>query len=454
MAEKLFGTDGYRGEADNSQETGINPATFKQLAYEFIDLVSEKTDQPPVVVVGSDTRESSPELRKAVCVGAAAAGALVWDVEVAPTPVIAWAAQKHWTYAISITASHNPGSDNGFKPFDLGGIKLNDETLRELETRYFTAKEKTSRQYRKTNRWIARTDLIDEYLEDTTIKLGGKDALNGKIIVVDGAEGAASDLAPKFYMALGAEVVKYACDGDGKNINNGCGAASLDGVKVFLKNNPKLTQSSNFLGVFASDGDGDRVMGVDQRGKIIDGNYWLNRLAIGQLGIVGTIYTNPALRRAVGEKGITFYECANGDHYVTARLLELTKVYGSGYSRGGEFTGHLIDLDHLSNGDGIYMGAWLAIQAAAEDISLADIHDELVLWPERMVNIRVDRAIEKIAEPRIQEIIDKEKAYLGDNGNIVVRPSGTQPLVRVYAVSKHENVEAITSRIANAIQSA
>jgi phosphoglucosamine mutase len=195
-------------------------------------------------------------------------------------------------------------------------------------------------------------------------------------------------------------------------------------------------------------------MGVDRLGRVIDGNYWMRRLAIGQLGIVGTVYTNSALREAVERDGVEFFYCPNGDSHVTAKLLELSDQRGPGYTRGGEFTGHLIDLDHLSNGDGLYMGAWMAAQAVAEHITLADIHDELVLWPEKMVNIHVDRAKERLENPSVKEAIQVEQEYLRTCGRLIVRASGTEPVVRIWAESRDEDVDAITGRITQILQAA
>jgi phosphoglucosamine mutase len=261
-------------------------------------------------------------------------------------------------------------------------------------------------------------------------------------------------MAPRLYGALGATVVRFECHNDGARINLNCGAAHLEGVKNFLRINPDISQKPNFLGVFASDGDGDRVMGVDPLGRVINGNHWLQRLAIGQRGIVGTVYTNSALREAVERAGVEFHECPNGDSHVTAKIIELTKERGPGYTRGGEFTGHLIDIDHLSSGDGLYMGAWMAAQAVSEGITLADIYNGLVLWPEKMVNIHVDNAEEKLADPLVKEAIQSIRDHLGQRGRIIVRPSGTEPLVRVWAESRDENPDTITSKISQILQAA
>ena len=271
-------------------------------------------------------------------------------------------------------------------------------------------------------------------------------------VIVDAGNGAVWYRAPQIYRRVGASVHEVACKNDGANINNGYGAAHLDGVRAFILANPEISQAENFIGAFASDGDGDRVMGVDRWGRVIDGNYWLWRLAIGQLGIVGTVYTNSGLREAVKAKGVEFYQCENGDSYVTAMLEELSLKLGEGYTRGGEFTGHLIDLKHLSSGDGLYMGAWLAAQLAAEGISLEDVFNGLTLWPAKMVNVKGDNVRTALDQQQFQEALTAEQEALGDNGRIIVRKSGTEPVVRVWAEAETADVNAVTQRLTEVLR--
>ena len=453
MTEALFGTDGYRGLANDLTETGINPDTFGELAVVYTNLITEQTGQPPTIIVGSDTRISSSGLREAVCIGAASAGAEVWHIGVAPTPVIAWLAKKYHINAIAITASHNPGEDNGFKPFDVGGLKPARGTLEEIEKRYYDDMEHLS----GSGRIIERTGLKEEYLKHTVEALGGDEVLAGRSVIIDGANGAAYDMAPRLYERLGARVIKFACTDDGRLINKGNGAAHLEGVREFISDNPSITQVDSFLGAFASDGDGDRVMGVDRLGRTIDGNYWLHQLAADQLGIVGTIYTNSALRHAVKKMGVEFHECDNGDSYVTAKLQELTKERGLGYTRGGEFTGHLIDTGHLPSGDGLYMGGLMAAILAGEGSGLTAIRDGLQLWPEKMVGLRVNGTDAKalVAKPAVQDAKKAAEAILGNKGRVIVRPSGTEPLVRIWAESKDgELLPDIIERLSQAVQAA
>ncbi|HEY1645024.1 MAG TPA: hypothetical protein VGF75_01390 [Candidatus Saccharimonadales bacterium] len=432
MAELAFGTDGYRGEANNSTLTGINPTTFEKLSYDFAGLMADVNNEAnPIVIVGRDTRDSGKALSEAVAIGSVGAGAEVWDIGIAPTPVIAWLAKAHGCSAVAITASHNPNSDNGFKPFISGGIKPGQEFIDEL-TRRYDAGEQPHPGY--LGKVYNRSTLINLYLAHVVPELGGYGTLAGKTLVVDGANGAAYDLAPRLYRRLGAEVVEFACSSTGKLINENCGAAHLEGAKAFLKSRPGLTDSDNFLGLLSHDGDGDRVMALDANGQTIDGNYWLQHLAEDQEGIVGTEYTNTALRRVVQASGVQFHECPNGDSQVTAKLQEL------GLKRGGEFTGHLIDLEHLSSGDGLYMGAWLAVKAAQTGMSFMDIKNELELFPERMVNVSLrdgKPVVDVLSSSYVQEGIARARQLAEeDDGRLIVRVSGTEPIIRVWSEAK------------------
>jgi phosphoglucosamine mutase len=452
MGEPLFGTDGFRGQVDESHGTGINPETFNRLAYEFMGLVREQEDERPIVIVGSDTRLSSPILRQAAADGAALAGAEVWELDVAPTPTIAKMARETGAYAIAITASHNPWSDNGIKLFSLGGRKASKEIQTEVEKRYYASSGWTrlpaSDKYSRRTRY----DLIDKYV-DLVVDEIGPGSLDGMSVIVDGAYGAVWNTAPKIYRKLGAAAVyEVACINDGANINNGYGAAHLEGVQAFIKENPKISRADKMIAAFVSDGDGDRVLAVTPEGLVIDGNHFMLRLAIGQVGIVGTIYTNFALRKAVEAMGVKFFECDNGDSCVTAKLRELTDLYGAGYTCGGEVTGHLIRTSWLDNGDGLYMGAWLASQVTQEGITLKDLYDELPLFPEKMVNVRGDNVRSALDHDRFQEVLRAEQEALGEEGKIIVRRSGTEQLVRVHAQAKNAaNVEAITRRLTEAL---
>jgi phosphoglucosamine mutase len=459
LSERLFGTDGFRGEFDESEDPStINTETFRQLALEHARFVTELSGDTPLFVIGGDTRISGKELRSAVSAGLTEAGADVWDVGIAPTPAIAWVAKRYGAYAVAVTASHNPADENGYKAFDKDGTKASEDVEREIERRYWKSVD--------SRRWISgdkkrrfnRIDLIDRYLDATVEELGGPGVLDGKTLLVDGANGAAYELGPILYDKLGASVKTFACRNDGYNINANCGAAQLDGVRYELENDDELRNDENFLGVLAHDGDADRVIGLDRTGRTLNGNHWMNMLAIGQRGIVGTEYTNTALRRAVQESGVKFDECSNGDKNVTALLMQLTREHGSGFSRGGEFTGHLIDLEHSPTGDGLYMGGRMLVHAVTTGASMADQYDALPLWPERMVNLRLDGADAEALLERddIKKAMESVTDQLSNFGRIVVRASGTErDILRIWVEAADPTLlEPAISQLTDVFQTA
>jgi phosphoglucosamine mutase len=443
MSTIEFGTDGYRGEYNESDLIGINSATFEALTQEFTSLVTEKDDESPTIIVGYDTRTSGPILAGAVSRGAAEAGATVWNIGVAPTPAIAWLAKEYGFYAVSITASHNPNTDNGYKLFSRSGNKPGRDFLDELSAR-FNANENRQNSSKRPGVIYWKDNLTNIYLGRLIRSIGDYETLKGQTIIFDGAEGATHKLGPILYKALGADVVKFACNGNGARINRNCGAASLGGVRDFLEQYKADNPDIKLLGAIACDGDGDRVMALDSTGRTIDGNYWLQHLAEKQTGIVGTLYTNDALRQAVGKMGVEFHECANGDSYVTQKLIELTEARGTGFTRGGEFSGHLIDLEHIPSGDGLYMGAWLAAKAAQKGADFTDIRDGLELWPERMESIRLQPGVVAaniLETASAQEAVSLAKTSLEDQqGRVIVRPSGTEPLIRVWGSAEDETL--------------
>lgn len=432
MAEtlELFGTDGFRGPfTPDGRALQMTPATIENLAHGFGSYLHEQAagSRSPVVMVGGDTRESTPLLRAATIAGLRSAGVEVWSLSVAPTPVIAWLAQRYGVAGVAITASHNPEPDNGFKPFAPGGSKFDQAALAQIEKNFWGA------YYRgKTNRngnVRTRNHLRKEYLEGVLEELGGPNQLDGQTLVVDGANGAAYNLAPRLYRALGAEVIEFACNPTHK-INDNCGAAHLGGLRQFMQNNEAVQLAPSLFGGFALDGDADRIMGIDTRGREINGNHLMYLLADGQQGIVGTLYTNSGLRTALAEKGVLFHECDNGDASVTDKLHDLN------LTRGGEPTGHIVDLDHLSSGDGLFIGATTLLKLARSGQTLTDLYDSLKLWPEASQSVSLAgnaNGRQLVASARVQDAVAAEYATYDNKIRIIVRPSGTEPIVRVWA---------------------
>lgn len=453
---QLFETDGFRGEYEASSRAGqINAPTYERLAHSSVEVLMERGQfdgEKPVFMIGRDTRSSGPELHGEAIQGLLDAGAEVWDMGVVPTPLIAWAAQKASAAAIAITASHNPDKYNGFKLFGRGGAKLERDGLDAVNKHYWDHLESALPMELGTLK--NGRGFVEDYLAAVTSKLGGSEALAGKLIAVDGANGAGYDLAPRLYRALGADVITFACDPATGVINKDCGAAKLKGMERFLTENPDLLNDPRFIGGVAHDGDADRVLGYDRHFRIIDGNHWMHELALDgdQEGIVGTIYTNSALRQALKQTGIEFHQCDNGDSYVTEMLRQ------TGLTRGGEFTGHLIDLEHLSSGDGPYMAAWLVTKLVKQDMTFEDVADNLKVWPELMVNVELPTGTKGkpiVASDEVQAAIKDQKDKYGDSALIVLRPSGTEPVIRVWANAEDQTiVDDIVSNLAGTIHDA
>lgn len=455
---QYFGTDGIRGDYGTPP---IAPKDFEILGHEYAQMVWFQTDERPRIIVARDTRPSSPTLARAVCNGARQAGALVWDIGVAPTPVAAWLAQKEDTHAIVTTASHNPANQNGFKPFDAGGWKYASQARPyELEQRYDQRKNIGELTSRAGGAVMPAHHLTNWYIDAVVNKLGGPGILNGKTLIVDGGNGAAHHLAPRLFRRLGAEVIEFACDLK-QPINKGTGAHHLEGAQTFMKDRrlaerlAELSSTKAFLGVFAEDGDADRTMGVSPRRLIINGNHWMYMLATNpkQDGMVGTRYTNTGLRERLTKEGVKFFECENGDINVTIMLMELQKNMGARYSRGGEFTGHLTDLEHLSSGDGLFMGGLMAVYLATTGRTLDDTYEELPLWPQAIRGLAVDR---KISQSQLDnnDTIQRAAARLREEfgGRVILRPSGTEALVRVFLEVPEGDANALTDELASIVQ--
>jgi len=424
MKNTLFGTDGIRGNVGSEH---INPEAFYDMGVTFA------CTQPDIgeVVIGHDSRDSGYSLAQAAAAGVTAALSTPILVDVASTPAIAHLSSRYGG-GISVTASHNGAKDNGFKPF-VWGEKLTDGAISTFEENYHELRKRSLQRKLSLN---AESDpsMLDLYTQQLQ-KRFPEGSLSGKSLILDCANGACSEIAPGFFREyLGAKVIEFASDVKDQ-INDRVGAANLDGLRQQIA---ALDGSINrdFLGGFSFDGDGDRVMGMTAKGDVINGNHWLSMLADGEEGVVGTLYTNNALRRYLAIRGVEFHECANGDSSVTKRLRQL------GLSRGGEFTGHLVDLSHLSSGDGIFMAAQMATQLAVDDQTLQDVFNELPMWPEHMDQIQITpEATRRLRPEIIQEIIKQQLgARLAEDVDVVVRPSGTEPLLRIWAQARDKQV--------------
>lgn len=465
----LGGTDGFRGVATEEYGPGLmNQETLRGLTYELVAYQQEQKADG-VVIVARDTRPSSAHLSQAVVEGALGRGAEVWDLGVAPTPTAQKiAAQSGAMATVVVTASHNTYTDNGWKGM-LGAEKPSSDVVQTLSDRFWDGYQDLRQIPRTIHQAIERPELKDWYLKKLARDIEetfGERPLLDKLIAVDGAFGAAQSLTPRLLRRLGADVVMFSCYGNGNGIiNDGCGAADLSGIKSFLADRPELTMHPDFLGAVANDGDADRFMGIGAlpshngaapRLVEINGNHAMLALAEKQAGIVGTEYTNSGLVQRLAQQGVEFAYCPNGDVNVTA-ALRAKQALGEPWTRGGEFTGHLIDTDWLPSGDGVRMAAWMAAYAAASGRTFGDIYQDLPLWSEHMVKIPYEHdSRNRIKQAdRIASLLHTADETLGDNGRLIVRASGTEPVVRIWGESNEayqKRLATIMSNVTLAVQ--
>ena len=439
MARHLFGTDGVRGRAGHFLTAEL---TLKLARTAVTRLAAQR----PQVLIIRDTRESGGMLESAIAAGVAAAGGDAWLAGVLPTPAAPLLVRRHGLeMAAVISASHNPYEDNGIKLFASDGFKLHDDTEHEIEALLETPPPPPP------HIGLIRPfeGALEDYLTQLQERFSALD-LSGTRVLLDCANGATFQAAPEIFRRLGATVEVMADEPDGMNINLHCGSTHLDGVIERMA-------SGRHDVAFAFDGDGDRVLAVDRRGEVVDGDELVALAAahlrdIGRLrgnGVVVTVMTNYGFHRAMEAAGIDVATTAVGDRYVLDELLR------RGWALGGEQSGHIIDLGFGPSGDGI-ASALLTLEALAGR-DLAD-RDAMHKLPQRLVNIRAsDRAglAAALADPGVEEAIAREHAGLTGRGRVLVRPSGTEPLIRVMveAPSRQETDE-ICDRLSEVVETA
>ncbi len=462
----LGGTDGFRGHATTDLGPGlINEETFALATYALVERQLELGLTGPVII-GQDTRKSGDRLRRASIAGALMHDVKVLDLRVAPTPVLQKVALELGAMAtVAVTASHNHHNDNGWKGM-VGSDKPSKEIVSDISNHYWNHVESgltvpTDSLYSDNLQWPELlTWYADEVIADIQKQFGDK-PLAGRLFVIDGAYGAGQTITPAIFRRLGAEVEEFCCDESG-SINDGCGAADLSGLASFLKNRPDITSNSNFIGALANDGDADRVMSIGFLSTAsgaqlveVNGNHAMGLHAMGEPGIVGTEYTNSGLVRMLELEGIGFEYCKNGDIFVTQALRE-KQSQGEPWRRGGEFTGHHVDTDWLSSGDGVRMAAWLAAYASSKELTFGSIHQDIPLWSERMAKVKlpVPSSQYDLGEDQmLQKLILQTEQELGDEGRLIIRPSGTEPLVRVWGEGKQQHaIDKAVRRIEETIK--
>ncbi|AEW95992.1 MULTISPECIES: phosphoglucosamine mutase [Streptomycetaceae] len=464
---RLFGTDGVRGvaNADLTAELalGLSVAAAHVLAEE-----EESGRSPvgqgrwpgdgrafegrrPVAVVGRDPRASGEFLEAAVVAGLASAGVDVLRVGVLPTPAVAYLTGALGAdLGVMLSASHNPMPDNGIKFFARGGHKLADE----LEDRI----EETYRGHASGEPWdrptgvgVGRVRDYGQGLETYVDHLVGAlpNRLDGLKVVVDAAHGAASRVSPEAFTRAGAEVITIGADPDGLNINDQCGSTHLAALRA------AVVEHGAHLGV-AHDGDADRCLAVDATGREVDGDHILAILALAmreagtlrENTVVATVMSNLGFKLAMEREGIEMVQTAVGDRYV------LESMKAKGYALGGEQSGHVIILDHATTGDGTLTGLMLAARVAATGRTLAELASVMEQLPQVLVNVPDVDKTRVGAEPELTRAVQDAERELGTTGRVLLRPSGTEPLVRVMVEAADiEHARAVAGRLADVVKS-
>ncbi len=430
-----FGTDGIRGlaNADLSPELALSAAVAAAAV-----LAEADRSHAPMAVVGRDPRASGEMLEAAVVAGLTSAGATVVRVGVLPTPGVAYlTAESNADIGVVLSASHNPMPDNGIKLFAAGGHKLPDD----VEERIEAVMAATDRLHRPTGAGVGRVhDLLDGADHYVKHLVGSTpNPLTGLRVVVDCANGAACAVAPQAYREAGADVVVIHAEPDGLNINEGCGSTHLDDVRA------AVVEHGADLGI-AHDGDADRALAVDARGEVVDGDQIMAILALamreaGKLTddtVVATVMSNLGLRLAMREHGITLLETGVGDRYV------LETLRAKGLALGGEQSGHIILPEFATTGDGILTALHLMARMASTGRSLFDLSAVMTKLPQVMVNVRVTDRAAAVGAPSVVAAVAEAEASLHDTGRVLLRPSGTEQLVRVM-------VEAETAQTAHEV---
>ena len=438
---KLFGTDGVRGLANQE----LTPELAFSLGRAAGTLL-KNSDERTAILLGIDTRISSSMLESALAAGICSAGVDVYAAGVIPTPGVAYLTKEIKTCAgVMISASHNSFEDNGIKFFDEFGYKLPDEVEEKIETLVLRGTENLPRPIGgDVGRIIPFPNALNRYGQ--FLKEAVNVSLTGLRIVVDCAHGAVSEIAPRVYRELGAQVISINDLPTGVNINHNCGSTHLRALQDAV-----LKYEAN-LGI-AHDGDGDRVLFVDENGKIVDGDQTLvicglDLQAKGLLKgkIVVTVMSNLGLKKAFQEAGVQVYETQVGDRYVLEKMLQ------SGAILGGEQSGHIIFLRQNTTGDGLLTALQLLKIIRETRQPLSELVKQMTVYPQVLVNVKVKNKENWQENEAIATAISEGERLLGANGRLLVRPSGTEPLLRIMAEGMDKvQLEKITAKIAEVI---
>ena len=435
----LFGTDGVRGVAgvDLTAELAFNLSTA---AASVLADLGEFAGHRPTAIVGQDSRASGHYLEEAICRGLSSAGIDVYRVGILPTPAISFLVKDRGAdLGVMISASHNPASDNGIKFFDRSGSKLADQ----IEAKIESVLGKTVESTNGAGRVIEDLEAKESYIQNLLKSLDGD--LRGIKIVVDCANGAASFVAPDVLKRAGAEVIAISASPNGLNINDNCGSTHLENLIEAVK-----SQGAD-IGI-AHDGDADRVLAIDEKGSVIDGDFILGILAqdmeLPTKTVVGTVMTNLGLIKALEEKGIKFIATAVGDRYVLEEML------AGGHLLGGEQSGHIIMSKYANTGDGLLTALQLISKLKKSGKSASELASFMKRYPQVLINVS-GVAKEKLASNQvIAKAVGDVQQRLEDKGRVLLRASGTEALIRVMIEAQDLSLaQELASKLATLVKS-
>jgi phosphoglucosamine mutase len=439
---RLFGTDGVRGIAGRD----LTARLAMDLAVAAVPVRTTGDKPRPVAVLGRDSRASGDVLEAAVVAGLASSGVDVLRLGIIPTPGVAYLTQSlNADFGVVLSASHNPAQDNGIKFFGRGGVKLPDETEDEIAARLGSSDPHTESFGRVTDAQPKQGLYLDHLLSS----LSGANPLKGMRVVVDCAHGAAYSIAPRALRRAGAEVITIGAAPDGDNINSGCGSTALGALQASVVDNEADAG-------LAFDGDADRCLAVDADGNPMDGDQILTVLALdmkdeGLLDrqtVVVTVMSNLGFRTAMRESGISVVETPVGDKHVYAAMRD------GGYVLGGEQSGHIIQMRYATTGDGLLTGLHLLAAVNRRGVPMSAAATLMTRYPQVLVNVRGDKT-RAMAAPALADAVIVAKQQLSDTGRVLLRPSGTEPAIRVMVEAADEGqAERVAAELANAVRAA
>jgi phosphoglucosamine mutase len=432
---KLFGTDGIRGKAGSpplepKTVARVGAAIARAMGPGGVRLQPDSPDHRLRFVIGRDTRESGTWIEEELARGLTSEGATVVSAGVVPTPAVAYLARTEgFDAGIVISASHNPYEDNGIKVFGGSGTKLTEQ----LESAVEKLVADPSWSVPDAPGTIERHDLSPHYVEHLDLILTSAGRLAGTRVVIDCANGATSLIAPTLFRKLGFDVEAIGVSPNGRNINLDCGSTHLEGLSA------AVVKSNAALGV-AFDGDGDRTLFVDHTGRVVDGDaillmaaiYLKDRDRLPGNAIVATVMSNIGLEIALRDRGIEMVRTAVGDKYVMEEMIK------RGLALGGEQSGHIIFSDHLFTGDGLATALNVLRISADTGKTLEELAGALVTYPQVLVNVRVREKADLATVPAIADTMKRVEQGLAGNGRLLVRYSGTEPLLRIMLEGKDD----------------